>query len=406
MTERQSINQIVQVGVETTPGTVVPANKRLTALSIDPKVSTTVTTFRPKGSKYVTLSALEQEWVDATLAGQLTYSEIVYPLSSVITAAATPTELLDTATPTGAYRWTFQPSVTGADSPKTFTVEQGDSATRTHRFTYGIVSALGMTFNRQNLTLSGSMIGRAITDGVAQTASPTLIPLIPVLPTEVDIFLDSTFGAIGTTKLSRVKSATWNLGSRYRPLWVLDSSESSWVTHLEGEVAATSQVEMEADATGMGFLQTLRNGTTKYLRIRCIGPTIYAGAGGRTVTDAVLNSDTSLTSATATFVAGDVGNYISGTGLKPGTRIATRISGTSITLSQPSLITGTAQTVFIHPFEVHNQLTVDMAVKVSNVGSFGDQDGLFGIQFDLVQVDDTAFGRPYQVEVINALTGL
>lgn len=55
----------------------------------------------------------------------------------------------------------------------------------------------------------------------------------------------------------------------------------------------------------------------------------------RTAADAVTNSTTALTSASgAAFVAGDIGEAISGPGIPAGTYIAARGSGTAITLSQ------------------------------------------------------------------------
>lgn len=66
----------------------------------------------------------------------------------------------------------------------------------------------------------------------------------------------------------------------------------------------------------------------------------------RTITDAVtVNGDATMTSATAVFVAGDVGKTVTGAGIPGGTTIASRTSATEVELSQNA--TGAGTTVVI-----------------------------------------------------------
>jgi hypothetical protein len=62
----------------------------------------------------------------------------------------------------------------------------------------------------------------------------------------------------------------------------------------------------------------------------------------RTVTDAVLDSTTTVTSASADFVAADVGRPVTGTGIPNGTTISAVTNGTTITLSEAATATATA----------------------------------------------------------------
>ncbi len=75
--------------------------------------------------------------------------------------------------------------------------------------------------------------------------------------------------------------------------------------------------------------------------------TKLSAALSQTVTDGVLNTDTSLTSATATFVAADVGKVVSGTGIVAGTKIASRTSGTVVVLDTATTATATDVSVTI-----------------------------------------------------------
>lgn len=272
MAERSSLNQNIQIGVEATPGTAVVATKRLQSIGIEPSVSVETSQFRPIGSKFNALSTLGKEWVEAAVTGRGTYTEIIYPLSSVISTAVTSSPVA------GATKWSFSPNTRDDDNPKTFTVEHG-SAVRADRFTYGIVTEFGMSFSRDAIEVTGSMMGRAIQDGVTMTAAGvTSPPLVPILPTQVTCYLDNTAAGLGTTKLTRMISGEFSLGSRFGPVWVLDAANPSFVNHIETEPDLSCTLTLQADTQGMALLQTLREGQTKFLRIEAIGANIGATA--------------------------------------------------------------------------------------------------------------------------------
>lgn len=329
MPERSSLNQVVQIGVETTPGTSVAASKRLQSISIEPSPSVEMDQFRPTGSKYNTLSTLSKEWTEASVTGRATYSEIIYVLSSVLTTGVI-TSPDATGAPT-ARKWVFSPSTTADDAPKTYTIEHGSSV-RADKFTYGLMTEVGMAFSRDTVEVTGSLMGRAMTDGIALTANPTLVPLIPVLPTQVSVYLDNTSATLGTTKLTRALTAEWSLGGRFGPLWVLDAANPSYVTHIETEPDLSASLMLEADAQGMGLLNTLRAGDTKFLRIEALGG-IIGGA-------------------------------------------------------------------------IRYTMTIDMAVKVSDMGGFSDADGVYAAEFSFTGVHDSTWGKAIEVSVVNTETAL
>jgi len=268
MPDRASIFQVVQVGVETTPGTSVAASKRLQSMTIEPGPKVDIKTYRASGSKFSSIAALGKEWTEATIGGGLTYSEIVYPLSSIV-GAATPTG-------TTAKTWVFAPSTSAPDTAKTFTVEQGSSV-RAHKYTYGLFTALGMKFSRDACEIDGSMLGSAMTDGITMTSSPTYVELVPVLPTQVSIYLaDTAAGLDSATALGRAMSAEWNLSDRFGPVWVLNGS-TTWAGFVETEPSLDVKLMVEADAEGMALLSTMRAGSTKFVRILAVGAEISTG---------------------------------------------------------------------------------------------------------------------------------
>lgn len=58
--------------------------------------------------------------------------------------------------------------------------------------------------------------------------------------------------------------------------------------------------------------------------------------------DGVTNTDTSLVSASAAFVAGDVGKTVTGAGIPANTTIASRTNATTVVLSAPTTATATS----------------------------------------------------------------
>lgn len=327
MAERSSLTQGVQIGVETTPGTGVAASKLLNSISIEPSVAVDMQRFLPMGQKYASIITPGKEWVEADISGRGTYSEIVYLLSSVC-VAATPSTV-----DTSGKSWVFTPAARAEDTVKTYTVEQG-GVVRAQKFSYGLVTSMELDFTRDGVEVTGSMIGQALQDGITLTAAPTAIEEKPILPTGIDVWLDTTSGGLGTTKQLRVLNAHFQLGDRFNPVWVLNSAQTSFVAHVEKEPTAQITILVEADSQGMAALTQLRAGTTKFIRIKATSPDL---AG----------------SATAFYSLG-----------------------------------------------------IDAAVKVSDVGNFSDEDGVYAIEFTFDIVYDATWTKAFEITAVNKVASL
>jgi len=275
MVERATIAQSVQIGCEVTPGTTVAAPRRLGSIGFNLAVKAESNPLRPIGQKYANLQIVGKEWTEAAIEGAPCYTELPYLFASVM-SAGTVTTIMDGATDTLGRSWAFTSSAFGADTPQTYTVEQGSSV-RAHRASNLIVSDMTMNFSRDEVTIEGTAIGKAIEDGITLTAAPVMLPQVPVRPTEVSFYLDATAAALGTTKLTRGLSASFEMASRFAPVWVVDADEPSFVATVEAEPEITFKIMQEANAAGMAQLTAMRNGTTKFLRIEAVGPTIYTG---------------------------------------------------------------------------------------------------------------------------------
>lgn len=323
MPERSALTQGVQIGVETTPGTNVAANKKLNSIGIGPAVNVDMQRFRSMGNKYATIITPGKEWVEADIEGVGSYSELMYMLACLIKDPGAPVQQGATT----AYKTIYVSATSAEDTIKSLTVEQG-GAVRAHKFNYGIVTELELDLSRDGVEVSGTMLGQRLSDGIALTGSPTTIEEKPILPTDIDVYLDPTSGALGTTKLLRVLGATITLGDRFAPVWTLNSANNSFAAHVETEPSAQIAITVEADSAGMALLTQMRGGTTQFMRIKATSPDM---------------------------------------------------AGTAFPYS----------------------LTWDAAVKVSDVGDFDDNDGVYAIEWTLDMVHDGTWTKAFEVALVN-----
>jgi hypothetical protein len=278
--ERASVFQQVQIGVESTSGTSVAANRLLASMDLIPTAAVDVDMYRPQGNKFPTVAVAGRDQVTARITGKPTYTELIYPLSSLLGAATITGPNGD-----GAYTWAFNPASTAPDAFKSYTVQRGSSV-GAEQWAYGLFSALGLTFDRRTADLNGAMIGQAISSGITMTASPTALALIPISPKEFSVFADPTSGALGTTKLTRLLRGNFGFGQgKYNPLWAVDQAQTSFVAVVENTPQAQFEILLEADTQGMGYLANVRAGDTRFVRIQAVGPLIAGSSNYKLTID-------------------------------------------------------------------------------------------------------------------------
>lgn len=346
MAARASVVEHVQIGLETTPGTAVAANKQLSATSIRLIPKAEVDEFGPEGQKDKTLVTEVAEWSEAALEGRLTYEEFGYPLSmfyGVPTARAITDASLVAATGAYGYEWTA--TQTTLDTPKTATIERG-STYRAHRAPYCVAKDLGYSIQRRGggPSISGALFGQRIEDGVTLTAAPTVINPNPVQAPQVNVYLNATAGAIGTTKLGRSSKVEWKRSGKFKDYWILDTLKTSFTEPVETTPDAMLTLTLEADASGMGLITNLRAGSTVFVRVEAVGPQLATTAGGW------------------------------------------KIGG-------GATITGNASYLFRH----------DLACKVQDVAPIEDQDGVMGGAWPLRVVYDATLGYSERFTLVNSL---
>jgi len=275
MPERVSANQQFQLGVESTPGTSVAANRLLRCFSFETGIEVDSKFFTGSGRKYPSVQELNKEWSSFSFDGEMDFNGLIYPLNSVLGTGA----ITAHGASATAKDHTFTPVIAGNATKKTWTCEHGDSV-RAHKFTYGLFTKWGYKLSRDDATTNGEGIGQEISDGVTITASPTAIELAPMVADMWNVYLGATSGGLGGTQLLRVKEVEFDMSNVYQAAWFINRSEPSWTVDIDLVPETTVSLLMEADSVGMAQLAHLQTGATRYLRVHAVGNEIATDGPG------------------------------------------------------------------------------------------------------------------------------
>lgn len=282
MAEHATVLDGIQIGVESTYGVAVAANKKLQALALALKPEHEDDEFMPKGSKLKTISVPNKEWSSSGVDGQPTYNEIIYPLAGLLNSAV--------VTTTGVSTWTFTCAQSAPDAIQSFTIEEGSSV-YARKVAGAVFSGLTFDWDRNGgLSIGGDVFAKATVEGITMTASPTILALIPMLTGDVNVYMDPTFAAIGTTQLTRAFKAAFSLTGKFKPVYVLNRGAGLGHTaFVEVAPELKLELEMEYDTQGASLFTQYRNGAMLYFRVECISPTNIAGGTPTTAHSLVLD---------------------------------------------------------------------------------------------------------------------
>jgi hypothetical protein len=269
MAGRASVNRVVQIGVESTPGTGVPANKSLPSLNLALTRVLETKQYRSQGFKPNTANQIIKDYGKGTVSGPLNYTEVVYALNSLVTGVI--------ATPGGgtlARTHTFTPAAIGADAFKTFTIQEGDT-TAARQMVNSVFSEFSVTTNLSTAEISGAILGTTPTT-VSLTGSPTAIDLLPVNIREIDLFMDTTFAGLGGTKVTDAEAVEFSITNKYALKWVLNTSNTSFKDIIEMPPTLTFSFTTEDNAQSRTLYDSLSTNPVKYMRLKATGPIIEA----------------------------------------------------------------------------------------------------------------------------------
>lgn len=270
MADRASLFRGTQISIEPTPGTAGTALRKLPSLTITPQIVPNMSLFKPRGYKAPTVARPGKESTTATVAGPGSYNETIYPLTGIFgspIAVTTP----DAVGAASVRLWQWEWNTVGAQNVRTFTVEDG-STQRAMKFNYGFFTEFGETYTRDEINMSGAMVGRRVQDGTVMSATPSTVELVPMQANEVNIYLANSYSFSDSDLLTRAISASWMIRNTAAPTWFLNRTDASFTSHVETDPETEVRLRLSADDVGMGLLNTMRAGARKYLRIYALGP--------------------------------------------------------------------------------------------------------------------------------------
>lgn len=279
MADRFLVSETQQVGVEATPGSAAVPTVQLNALNIDIDTDQEFDEFGPSGMLPMTIVAPRQEWASGSLSGYPTYTEIAYPLSNVLGAAVI-------TTPTGATlgrRWLWEPDESTPWTPKTLTFRKGVTGDTAEEANYLLLSGFSFSFSRTAAPeISGDLFAQRL--NYAATLATTGIsqhPLVPILPVQGDVYLDSASGSLGTTKLLRDFEFSWSLSGLFEMIWPINSALPSFAAHSLQKPTIEAMLRMGNDAVGRALVTNMRAGSTVWVRFIAQGDANSIESGQR-----------------------------------------------------------------------------------------------------------------------------
>ena len=269
MAGRGTVNRTVQIGVESVAGTPVAADKSLPTMSFVLSRTLESKEFRAQGYKAAGEVPIVKDFGTGTLSGPLNYTEIIYPLNTLVTGVI--------ATPGGgttSRTHTFSPGLTGTDTFKTLTIQEGDGTAAT-QMAYSLLTDFAINITLDDASISGTVLGKGPTT-TTLTGGPSLVAQRSSTPRQIDLFMDTTFGGIGVTKVTDCLSINVALNNKQTPKWVLNTAETSFKETIEIVPTLSFDFETEHNAQSRALFASITSSAnpTQYLRLKSTGALI------------------------------------------------------------------------------------------------------------------------------------
>lgn len=263
-----SVYQQVQWGHETTVGTAVPATTAFRCLEVEAKPNVETDLIRPSGSRFASTSYIKKSMTDVSAEGIPSWTELP---SLLQWALGDNVESIDNGDGTHSHSFELAPY-----SATTRTFEIGEPGTNNYSRVRGaFVKSFGFMFGRQSgdskMTIEG--LGMNWEDDATPTGNPIYPNVSPIIANDIELYLDDTLGAAGTTRMAGVLSFEFASGDMRSDAWYFNHLAPSFSDTVDQAMTdATITLVMKADADGRAFFDALAIQETKYIQVRAFGP--------------------------------------------------------------------------------------------------------------------------------------
>jgi len=264
---------VCQYGAESTAGTPVTAAKRLSSMMFEFGREGTQTFYRAAGNKYPTAGVRHREWATGRFYGIGDYNHLSIAFALLVGHGTI------TNPTTGVYSWPFAPNTATADTPKTATVQIGD-ASAAQKVAHAQATGITINFNEDSIDVDAPIIARAIDNASSLDTVSSTIAEAPMSVADINWYIDSTYGGIGTTAWARVKSGSFTLGDRVAPTFNQNTSQTSFAELIEQAVeGATLSVVTEYDSQSRALYDALNVDSlpVRYIQVKVTGDALGGG---------------------------------------------------------------------------------------------------------------------------------
>ena len=272
MPGRSIVNQGALIKRETTAGTAdITTMKRVLGLKVMNGWTDDGESFTASGSKVPTSYVYNTNLGEHEVESLQDYNAMTYTLCGGFGAPVT-------TTPTGgtlSRLHTYTLNSAGADPLASFTVMWGD-AIHALQLKHFVFTSLTLGIERTSLTLDSAAMSHEPITGIAlPTVGITEVGSVPVAGKSWDAYLDTTYAALGTTKLLAAYNGSVDFPDKYSPDWVINSANPSFDSLQESEdFEPEVELTLGFDTTSISLINGFTAGAVRFLRLKTTGPII------------------------------------------------------------------------------------------------------------------------------------
>lgn len=146
--------------------------------------------------------------------------------------------------------------------------------------TLAAVNQPEITIGSGSLVGGGTYVPSTLTAGGADISS---IPQSPVSRMHVDIFVDDTFGAIGTTKVTQAYAGDFRIGDKVQPFWALNTDYDSFQSTVRLAADVTASFSTPHNAQSRALYNAVRSNPWRWVRLLATGNEIDTGVNNETI---------------------------------------------------------------------------------------------------------------------------
>ncbi len=427
-----SINQLVQLGLEATPGVspVGGSNRLLRHLTynIDPDFQYQM--YRGSGRRFNSIQTLKAEMAKFKVGGPISYTELAYPFAGLwgLPVVTTP------ANGVNARQLAWSPKLSGAQGGVTYQGQNGD-AVRTRQFNYMVQTGieLGLKRSGDSVISGGDGFAQATQPNATFTVSPTSQLQLPAPPINFNVYLDYSSANIGTTAIGQCIEAQFKTSGWSAPLWFLVRGNASYGATVDTPPTTTALLRVIPDILVDQWWVAARAGQTCYIRLDGVGnpvdnayslngSTLYTGGTftltykGQTTTAIAFNaSGTTILAALNALSTSTSPWTCSQSAVLFNTANTFVLTATGALANDPSVLTATFSltggTPVLSSLVVPNNLRIDMAAKFVPQ-AYNDDGGAWIQDFLMEVVEDTSWteagagGTALYIQLVNNMLTL